>query len=138
MGDSGAAARRFEAEVARRRSGWEAQAAAVKGFKMVTYHKSWSYLSHWLGLVEVGYVEPKPGIPPSPSHIAQLIGFMLREHVKAVMVESFYPRNTAGLVADKAGAHLLILPSDVGAQPNIRDYFALVDSVVQKLLEATH
>lgn len=130
--------RSFEAEVARRRSIWEVQAAALRGLKVVTYHKSWTYLSRWLGLAEVGYVEPKPGIPPAPSHIAQIIGFMRQEHVKAVMVESFYPRNTAGLVADKAGARLLILPNDVGAQPNIRDYFALVDSIVQKLLEATH
>jgi zinc/manganese transport system substrate-binding protein len=100
----------------------------------VTYHKSWSYVSKWLGLTEVGYVEPKPGIPAPPSHIASLIGLMRREGVKEILMESFYPRNTVELVAQKAGAKALVMPSDVGATAEIKDYFGLVDAVVQKLV----
>jgi zinc/manganese transport system substrate-binding protein len=126
--------KRFEDEVAKRRVEWEKRAAPVKGMKVVTYHKSWSYVSKWLGLQEVGYVEPKPGIPAPPSHIAWLIGLMRREAVKVILMESFYPRNTVELVAQKAGAKALVMPSDVGATPEIKDYFALVDAVVQKLV----
>jgi zinc/manganese transport system substrate-binding protein len=126
---------RFSAELARRRAGWEKRAARIKGTKIVTYHRSWSYVSSWLGLQEVGYVEPKPGIPAPPSHIAQLIGLMRKEGVTRILMESFYPRNTVELVAQKAGARALIMPSDVGATPAITSYFQLVDAVVQKLVE---
>ena len=124
----------FEAELARRRAEWEKRAAPVRGMKIVTYHKSWSYVSKWLGLQELGYVEPKPGIPAPPSHIASLITFMRREGVKVILMESFYPRNTVDLVGQKAGAKTLVMPSDVGATPEIKDYFSLVDAVVQKLV----
>jgi zinc/manganese transport system substrate-binding protein len=126
--------KRFEDEVAKRRAEWEKRAAPVRGMKTVTYHKSWSYVSKWLGLQEIGYVEPKPGIPAPPSHIAALIGVMRREGVKVILMESFYPRNTVDLVGQKAGAKTLVMPSDVGATPEIKDYFALVDAVVNKLV----
>ena len=126
---------KFLAELAQRRQGWEKRAAGLRGTKIVTYHKSWSYVSKWLGLVEVGYVEPKPGIPAPPSHIAQLIGLMRRENVKLILMESFYPRNTVELVADKAGAKALVMPSDVGATAEIKDYWTLVDQVIQKLTQ---
>jgi zinc/manganese transport system substrate-binding protein len=125
--------KRFTDEIARRRVEWEKKAAAVRGMKVVTYHKSWSYVSKWLGLVEVGYVEPKPGIPPPPSHIAALIGLMQRDGVKVILMESFYPRNTVNLIAQKAGARALVMPSDVLATPDVRDYFGLVDALVNKL-----
>jgi zinc/manganese transport system substrate-binding protein len=127
--------KRFGEELARRRVEWEKKAAPVRNTKVVTYHKSWSYVSKWLGLQEVGYVEPKPGIPAPPSHIAQLIGLMRREAVKIILMESFYPRNTVELVAGKAGARVLVMPSDVGATAEIKDYFGLVDAVVQKLIQ---
>jgi zinc/manganese transport system substrate-binding protein len=125
--------KKFQDEIARRRVDWEKRAAKVRGMKIVTYHKSWSYVSKWLGLQEVGYVEPKPGIPAPPSHIAALIGLMRREGVKIILMESFYPRNTVQLVASKAGAKMLVLPSDVGATPEAKDYFSLVDAVIAKL-----
>ena len=93
-------------------------------------------MSKWLGLEEMGYVENKPVIPPSPSHIAQLIGEMRRDHVKIVMMESFYPRSTVDLVADKSSAKTVVLPSDVGASDQTKDYFALVDQVVKQLAAA--
>lgn len=126
--------KRFEAELDRRKGEWEKRAAPARGVKVVTYHKSWSYVSKWLGLVEIGYVEPKPGIPAPPSHIAALIGFMRREGAKLILMESFYPRNTVDLVAQKAGARTLVMPSDVGATAEIKDYFALVDAVINKLV----
>jgi zinc/manganese transport system substrate-binding protein len=126
---------KFATEVGRRRVEWESRAAAVRGTKVVPYHKSWSYVSSWLGLVEVDAVEPKPGIPAPPSHIAQLIGLMRKENIKVILMESFYPRNTVELVAQKAGARALVLPSDVGASAGATDYFHLVDAIVQKLTQ---
>jgi zinc/manganese transport system substrate-binding protein len=128
--------RAFLDELARRRTAWERLAAPLRGAKVVTYHKSWSYVSRWLGLEEIGYVEPKPGIPAPPSHIAALIGLMRKNGVKLLLMESFYPRNTVQLVGDKSGARVLVLPSDVGARPEIRDYFALVDDLVKQLVAA--
>jgi zinc/manganese transport system substrate-binding protein len=125
----------FAAEVARRRVEWEKRAAGVRGTKVIPYHKSWSYVSAWLGLVEVDYVEPKPGIPAPPSHIAHLIGLMRAQGIKMIILETFYPRNTVELVAQKAGARALVLPSDVGASAGATDYFQLVDAIVQKLAQ---
>jgi zinc/manganese transport system substrate-binding protein len=127
---------RFESEVAAHRAEWEKQAAPLRGMKIITYHKSWSYVSKWLGLTEIGYVEPKPGIPAPPSHIAWLINLIRAEHVKLLILESFYPRNTVELVAQKSGARAVVLPSDVGADKSVGDYFALVDAVLKKLLDA--
>ena len=125
--------KQFREAVGRRLPGWNELAKKVRGQKIVTYHKSWTYVSSWLGLQEVGYVEPKPGVPPSPQHLANLIVLMRREGVRLVLVEMFYSRRTAELVASKAGARLLAMPSDVGAYPHITDWFKLVDAVLQTL-----
>jgi zinc/manganese transport system substrate-binding protein len=125
---------RFRGEINRRAAQWRDQAAPLRGQKVVTYHKSWSYVSAWLGLIEIGYVEPKPGVPPSPRHIANLIAYMKREGAKRVLLEMFYPRRTADMVAHQAEAKLLVMPSDVGAFPQITDYFKLVDAILEMLL----
>ena len=75
--DGGAAYRaglaRFEAQLASKEKQWESAAAPLRGTRIVTFHKSWSYVARWLGLEEVGYIEPKPGIPPTANHTAQLV-----------------------------------------------------------------
>ncbi len=138
---SGAAAyqanlERFQSELKAKRAAWERAAAGLRGVKIVVYHKSWSYVSQWLGLVEIGYVEPKPGIPPPLSHVAALVGLMRAQHAQLVLMESFYSRSTAQLVAQQAGARLVVLPSDVGARPELNDYFKLVDAVIADLAGA--
>jgi zinc/manganese transport system substrate-binding protein len=126
--------KRFRAEVARRLPAWLEKTAPLRGQKIVTYHKSWTYLSAWLGMVEVGYLEPKPGVPPSPRHLASLIALMKRERITRLLMEMFYPRRTAEMVASRAGARLLVMPSDVGAFPYITDYFKLVDAAIDMLV----
>jgi zinc/manganese transport system substrate-binding protein len=117
-------------------SEWSRKAALVRGLKVVPYHKSWTYVSDWLGLPEVGYVELKPGIQPDPKHLAELILRMKSESVHVLLIESFYNRGIAGQVADAAGAKLLVLPSDVGATPKIHSYADLVDAVLDALVAA--
>jgi zinc/manganese transport system substrate-binding protein len=123
----------FISRVSAKEKQWAPMVAKMKGQKVATYHKSWSYVSHWLGMEEVGYVEPKPGIPPDPSHLVALIQVMRREHAKLLLVEDFYNKTTAQLVADKAGAKMLTLPTDVGATPEIKSWFDLVETVLKKL-----
>jgi zinc/manganese transport system substrate-binding protein len=116
-----------------RAADWAGKAARLRGLKVVTYHKSWSYVSAWLGLREIGYVEIKPGIPPDPKHLAELILRMRAEGARAVLIESFYNRSIASQVADGAGVKLLVLPSDVGATPRVKSYLDLVDAVLDGL-----
>jgi len=115
---------------------WEAIAKPLSGLKIVTYHQSWSYVSKWLHLDEVGYIENRPGIPPSPAHLAQLIQTMRTEGVRVILVEDFYNRSIAQSVADKTGARVVPSPSDVGATPAIKTYFDLVDAFLKGLVGA--
>jgi zinc/manganese transport system substrate-binding protein len=126
----------FNQRVAAKEKQWAPEVAKMRGVKIATYHKSWTYVSQWLGMEEVGYVEPKPGIPPDPQHLARLIAVMKEEGAKLLLMESFYNRSVATLVAEKAGAKLLVLPTDVGAEPNIKDWFTLVDDVLKQLSSA--
>ena len=123
----------FVADLKQRAVKWDAAAKALAGLKVVTYHRSWSYVSRWLKLDEQGYVENKPGIPPSPDHLAQLITSMRANKVSKVLVEDFYNRSIAEDVAQKAGAALVAAPSDVGARPDIKTYPQLVDALLAAL-----
>jgi zinc/manganese transport system substrate-binding protein len=128
-----AALAKFEARLAAKEKEWEAGAASLRGTRIVTFHKSWSYVARWLGLQEVGTIEPKPGVPPAASHTAQLVELMKNSGVKLVVVESFYPNTMARFVADNGRARLVSAPSNVGATPAIKTYFDLVDAVVAAL-----
>jgi zinc/manganese transport system substrate-binding protein len=90
--------------------------------KVVVYHRSWIYLETWLGLTEVGAVEPKPGIPPDPAHVAQLLVKMRAEGVKAILAESYYPQTTTKLLAEKTGAELISLSGGAADQETYLDH----------------
>lgn len=77
---------------------------------VVTYHQSWPYFLDWLGLMEIGTVEPKPGIAPDPAHVAWLLGQMRKVHGDVILQESYYPNRIGKLLADRAPATLLVLP----------------------------
>ncbi len=124
---------KFLGEVKAHAAGWDALAKPLAGKKVVTYHRSWSYVSRWLKLDVVGYVENKPGVPPSPDHLAELIALMRSQGVKTILMESFYNRSIAETVAEKAEAKALSMPSDVGATPEVKSYFDLVDAVLAQL-----
>ncbi|TMA27394.1 MAG: zinc ABC transporter substrate-binding protein [Deltaproteobacteria bacterium] len=126
----------FEARVARKEKEWGGIAAKLRGMKIATYHKSWTYLSQWLGMEEIGYVEPKPGIPPDPQHLVRLIAAMKEEGARLLLMENFYNKSVASLVAEKAGAKLLVLPTDVRAEPSITDWVTLVEAVLKQLAAA--
>jgi zinc/manganese transport system substrate-binding protein len=124
----------FEQRLDAKEKEWEKAAAPLRGVNVVTYHKSWSYVAEWLQMHEVGYIEPKPGIPPTANHTAQLIELMRKSNVKLVIVESFYPSSLAKFVAENGHARLVSAPSDVGAAPAIKTYFDLGDAVIAALV----
>ena len=125
----------FERRLDAKEKEWDKAAARLHGINVVTYHKSWSYVAEWLQMHEIGYIEPKPGIPPTANHTAQLIELMRKSNVKLVIVESFYPSSLAKFVAENGHAHLASAPSDVGATPAIKSYFDLVDAILAQLLK---
>ena len=89
------------------------EAEAYRGAPVVAYHKSWAYFTDWLGLEQVAFLEPKPGIPPSPAHVAKVLATARKRGAKLVIQESYYPDSTGRLVAQKIGAKMVVLPGGV-------------------------
>jgi zinc/manganese transport system substrate-binding protein len=118
----------FEARLNLAEQGWRAQLAQIKGKPIVAYHTSWKYLAEYTGMSIVGFMEPKPGVPPSPSHLAGLILQMKRTGAKAIIMEPFYNRKDADFVASKTGAKVIILPPSVGGlrDRKLDDYIELL------------
>ena len=106
---------------------WQAAMAPYKGVKVVTYHRSWPNFTEAFGLDVIGYVEPKPGIPPSPSHTLELIQEMKRQNVKVVMIEPYFDRKTPDAIARETGAQVIVLAPSVGGEKEVTDYFKLFD-----------
>ncbi|HKO56564.1 MAG TPA: metal ABC transporter substrate-binding protein [Thermoanaerobaculia bacterium] len=116
---------------------WAATLAPYRGAKIVTYHNSWPNFMRRYGINVVGYVEPKPGVPPSPSHTFELINLMKAQKVKAVIMEPYFDAKTPQSVADRTGAKLVILyPSVGGAKAGTEDYFKLFDYNIAQLVGA--
>ena len=92
------------------RAGWEQRLAKHRGAPVLAYHKSWVYLTGWLGLKEIEHIEPKPGIPPNPAHVARVLVATRQHGARAILQESYYPDQTARLIAQKSGAKLVVLP----------------------------
>jgi zinc/manganese transport system substrate-binding protein len=84
-----------------------------RGEKVVSYHRSWVYLAEWLGIEEIAYLEPKPGIPPNPGHVAKVVKKARKHKVKVILQESYYPDSTSKKVAKLVGAELVVLPGGV-------------------------
>jgi zinc/manganese transport system substrate-binding protein len=102
---------KFITEVEAARAGWEKRLAGVRGVPVISYHKTTAYLSDWLGFQTVAFLEPKPGIPPTPSHVAQTLMQGRQQKVRLVVQEEYYPDSTSKLVSSKIPAGLVIFPS---------------------------
>ena len=115
---------------------WDAMLAPYRGTKIVTYHRSWPNFAERFGLDVIGYVEPKPGIPPSPGHTLQLMQEMKRQNVKLIAVEPYFDLKTPNAIARETGARVLVLAPSVGGVKEARDYFSLFDYNLTLLVEA--
>jgi ABC-type Zn uptake system ZnuABC Zn-binding protein ZnuA len=128
--------RAFEARLNNAERGWQADLAVIKGQPVVAWHTSWRYFAEYNKMNIVGFMEPKPGVPPSPSHLAGLIQTIKRTNAKVIVMEPFYDRKTADFVASKTGIKVLILPPSVGGVKGINDYIQLMQYDISKLAAA--
>ena len=120
---------------------WDEEMKPLHGLKVVTYHKSWPNFAKRFGLDVVGYIEPRPGIPPSPSHTLELIGLMRRENVKLIMVEPYFDLKTPNSIGSQTGAQVLVMLPSVGGEKEVTDYFQLFDydiALLSKAAKAVH
>jgi zinc/manganese transport system substrate-binding protein len=125
------------AKLAAKLGGWLGKMRPLKGAKMVFYHKSYTYFIERFGLDVTNFVELKPGIQPGPAHLADLVGTIRKDQIKVVATHAFYDEKIGGLVAEKGGAQLVVLPLQVGGVPGADDYFKLFDVVTDLLVKAS-
>jgi len=126
----------FEQRIKQADQKWIAEMKPYAGRKIVTYHRSWPNFAEHFGLDVVGYVEPRPGIPPSPQHTVELIGLMKRDGVKVIVVEPYFDLKTPNAVARDTGGQVIVLMPSVGGEKEITDYFKLFDYDIAKLKQA--
>jgi len=126
----------FEQRITEAEKRWDEQMKQYRGWKVVTYHRSWPNLAARFGLNVVDYVEPRAGIPPSPAHLVKLIGMMKRENVKVILVEPYFDLKTPNSVAAQTGAQVVVLLPSVGGEKEVTDYFKLFDYDVNLLVRA--
>lgn len=126
----------FERRLTAAQQRWKEQLAPYKGVKVVTYHRSWTNFADAFGLEVIGFVEPKPGIPPTPQHTLDVINAMKAQNVKIIMVEPYFDSKTPNSIASKTGGRVLVMPPSVGGVPQAGDYFKLFDTDVALLVEA--
>jgi zinc/manganese transport system substrate-binding protein len=128
---------RFTASIDRKMKDWSATLAPFAGSAIVTYHVSWRYFAQRFDLKADTFLEPKPGIPPSPPHLAEVIAKMNAEHIRAILVEPYQQRKVADAVASHTGASLASVAQFPGAHPGTEnDYIALVDANVKAIAQA--
>jgi zinc/manganese transport system substrate-binding protein len=115
---------------------WDAAMKPYRGRKVVTYHRSFPNFAKHFGLDVVGYVEPRPGIPPTPSHTLELIQMMKRDNVKVILVEPYFDLKTPNSVARETGGKVLVYLPSVGGEKDVTDYFKLFDYDIDLLTKA--
>jgi zinc/manganese transport system substrate-binding protein len=124
----------FEAKLDAKIGEWTAALAPFKGTPIVTYHPTWRYFAQRFGLVSDLYLEPKPGIPPSPPHLAAVMQTMSEKKIRIVLVEPFQSRKTAEAVASRTGATVVDVCQFPGGLPGTQnDYVALLDADVKAI-----
>jgi len=116
--------------------GWLAKLKPFEHAKVVLYHLSWPYFTQRFNLDVVAELEPKPGIPPGPAHILEVINTMKAENVKIILMEPFYNRDDADAVAKKIDAKVIVVPNAVIGQKETDDYIAMLDNIVTCLSSA--
>ena len=113
---------------------WEAKAAPLKGKAVVVHHSAWIYLLQWLGMHEIGSLEPKPGVPPTSAHLSSLIDVTKSGGAIAIISAAYQDSKPGEWLAQRTGVPALVLPFTVGGDDQAKDLFGLYDSTLDKLL----
>jgi len=128
--NEGAFRARLDQAIAR----WEAAAAPLRGVPVAVQHKSWVYLLDWLGMSEAVALEPKPGVPPGPGHLAQVIDAVREKGARMILFAAYQDSRPSEFVAEKAGVPAVMLPFTVGGSDQAGDLIAFYDDTVRRLL----
>jgi zinc/manganese transport system substrate-binding protein len=116
--------------------GWLKKAEPLRGLKIITYHKTWKYFCDRFGIEIRGEIEEKPGIPPSQDYLAALIKKVKAEGIKVLFIDTIYPVKDGQYIAGKTEAKIVASPIDVGGAPGTDDYFALINTLVDRVVAA--
>ncbi len=127
---------KFESAINAKLQEWGTAMLPFKGQQIVAYHDSWPYFAHRYGIVIDTFLEPKPGIPPSPAHLAEVISQVKAQKMKAIIVEPFHDRKIAERVASATGAKVVDFAQYPGALPNTETYIKLQDALIARLTAA--
>ncbi len=125
----------FKAQIEQRMATWLKKAELLKNLEIITYHDTWPYFCRVFGLVVDGFVEPFPGIEPTPSHTAGLIEMIKQRNIHIIGVEPYKSMRTPEAIARATGARVIALPPSVGGAPGADDYYSLFDVLLDRLLE---
>jgi ABC-type Zn uptake system ZnuABC Zn-binding protein ZnuA len=128
--------RAFETRLNAAERQWQSDLQTIKGKPVVAWHTSWRYFAEYNGMNIVAFMEPKPGVPPSPSHLYTVIQAVKRTGAKAIVMEPFYDRKVADLVSKQTGIKVLVLPPSVGGVRGIDDYIQLMQYDMSQLAAA--
>lgn len=126
----------FDKRLAAAEQKWDAEMQPFRGRKVVTYHRSFPNFAKHFDLNVIGYVEPRPGIPPTPSHTIELIGLMKRENCKVILVEPYFDLKTPNSIARETGSKVVQYLPSVGGEKEVTDYFKLFDYDIGLLTKA--
>jgi len=123
---------RWQAAISR----WEKEAAPLKEVPVVVHHKAFSYFINWAGMREVASLEPKPGIPPTPTHLAELIDQMKRQPAKVIVYSSYNSPQAAQFLSERTKIPMVMLPFTVGGTERAKDLFGFFDDMIERLIGA--
>lgn len=126
----------FDGKFAAAITKWQQQAASIKGKRIVVQHNVWAYLNEWLGMKVAASLEPKPGVPPTSSHLADVLGSLQSAPANAIVIAAYENPKAAEWLSDKTHLPVIILPYTVGGNDNAKDLFSLYDETISKLLGA--
>jgi zinc/manganese transport system substrate-binding protein len=116
--------------------GWWAAMRPLKGTRIVTYHRSWTYFAKRFGLEVIAELEPKPGIEPTPGHLTEVVDKVEQQKARFLLVEPFYSRQAPDWLEKKTGIKIVQVANSVGGQPEATDYISLIDLLVKRCVDA--
>lgn len=128
--------KQFDETIDAKITGWVAAMLPFKGAKLIAYHNEWPYFEQRFGLHIVDFLEPKPGIPPTPSQLAKVINEMKQEHIKVIIISPYFTTESAELVARNVGGKVVTLATSVGGDKSIETYYNLFDYNLAKMAQA--
>ena len=128
-------ARAFAGRIDEKMAEWKQKMEPLKGTSIVTYHKSLIYFCERFGISIAIELEPKPGVPPSPTHLTRVIETVEADGIDVIFQEPWYSRKAAERIAEKSGARIIEAPIYTGSDPEAEDYIGLIDLIVKRLTE---